>query len=133
MVDRRCVSATRKLLELRWVDCLQPEGAVLSSSWNDEGEIEPIDEGTLAEEQAPGPVVLPVSPVMGYAMRVVLAEYEYEPILQEHAQENDDDEVADEEDRRTERGDSHSRRGYRSSGMSDEKSDYVSLSDVEEY
>ena len=128
-----------RLLELRWVDCVQPEGSHRSQtrSWRGEdgdeglGDIEPLDEQQLnGEDEAPGPVVLPVSPVMGYAMRVVLAEYEYDAFVQ--GQEQDEIVVPDgESDRRTERG--GSRRGYRGSTTSDDKSDYVSLSDVEEY
>lgn len=118
-----------KLLELRWTECVQPEGARADQVWSGEGEIEPLDENALAEDLTPGPVVLPVSPVMGYAMRVVLAEYEYDAMVQEDGQGVGD--VVDEDDRRTERV--GSRRGYRSSSMSDDKSDYVSLSDVDEY
>ena len=57
------------------------------------------------EDETPGPVVLPISPVMGYAMRVVLAEYEYEPLVQEQDGIIDREEDGLEEvDRRTERG-----------------------------
>jgi hypothetical protein len=106
----------------------------------------------------PGPTLLPVSPLTAHAMRVVLAEYEYEDMLAEHENDHDHDRerrrgrgaetgvgagagmgagvgtgVSDDEDRGTERGGMGRERGYRSESMSDDKSDYVSLSDVDEY
>ena len=90
-----------KLLALRWVECVHPEGAQSFPIWFGERETESLDDNALAEDKSPVSVVLPVSPMMGYAMRVVLAEFEFEAVVQENEQGVGD--VIVEDERRAER------------------------------
>ncbi|KAI5116016.1 hypothetical protein M0805_004387 [Coniferiporia weirii] len=99
-----------RVLQLRWSETVSPEGGL-------EGSIVPLDE----EEEAPGPKLFPTTPIITCAMRTVLREYDYEPELDPDMDELDNP-------RRD------SRHGYRSSAVqSDDRSDYMSLSEVYEY
>ena len=48
-------------------ECMKPEWRRSSPIWCEEGEFEPLDENPFAENKTPGPVVLPVSPVLEFA------------------------------------------------------------------
>lgn len=99
-----------RLLELRWSDPITTEGGVRASS--------------VVSNDDPGPKLLPTTPIVAYAMRRVLHDYEYNP---------GQEEMGNEHTRHRESRVS-ARRWRKSSGVhSDDKSDYVSLSEVSEY
>lgn len=106
----------RSRLELRWSEPVTSEGGARATS------IVPADD---AGEDDLGPKLMPTTPIVAYAMRRVLQDYEYNP-----EQEEPDDEQTGH--RHSHRGSAWRRR--KSSGLhSDDKSDYMSLSDVSEY
>lgn len=105
-----------RLLELRWSEPVTPEGGARASS------IVSVDD---AGNEDLGPMLMPTTPIVAYAMRRVLHEYEYAP---------DQDEVVDEQaEHRRSRRESFRRRRKSSGLHSDDKSDYLSLSEVSEY
>lgn len=104
-----------RVLELRWMDTVTPEWDPDSRAWRLQDSVLGSDGG--AEEhgkiaEAVGPKLVPTTPVVRHAMREVLKEYD---IVEESG--------------------NASRRASRVSRDSrgDDKSDYASLSDVDEY
>ena len=119
-----------RVFELRWSEPVTVEG----------GGYDKVLKLERYEEDAPGPVVRPTTPIIAYAMRSVLREYEYEPAQEEEEEEEGeegDTAVGTGTDERIEKRMREREReeyDYReSSGMSDDKSDYMSLPDVDEY
>lgn len=120
-----------RVLELRWAEPVTPEGGGFSRVVGVPAALGADAVGVDGDGYGEaGPTLLPTTPIMAYAMRAVLAEYEYQPADEEG------EEVIDDADSGA--GSTLGvGRGYRdrreSSGMSDDKSDYMSLSDVSEY